>query len=62
MAWHGRFQAAWEHLRTRYDERLRRMWSYYLLSCAGMFRAREVQVWQVVLSPRGVQGGYAPVR
>lgn len=39
-------------------ERFFRMWSYYLLSCAGGFRAREIQLWQWVLSKRGVPGGY----
>lgn len=58
MAWHARFEQAWPRLRTQYDERFRRMWRYYLLGCAGSFRARENQLWQVVLSPRGVAGGY----
>ncbi len=57
-SWHERFEAAWERLRDRYDERFHRMWRYYLLSCAGAFRARRIQVWQLVLSPRGVPGGY----
>jgi cyclopropane-fatty-acyl-phospholipid synthase len=58
MAWHERFEAAWPELRGRYTERFYRMWRYYLLSCAGTFRARDNQLWQVVLSPRGVAGGY----
>lgn len=58
MAWHSRFEAAWPRLSARYDERFRRMWRYYLLSCAGSFRARANQLWQLVLSPRGVRGGY----
>lgn len=35
-----------------------RMFLYYLLSCAGAFRARDLQLWQIVLSPKGVVGGY----
>ena len=58
MAWHQRFEAAWPRLRPRYGERFYRMWRYYLLSCAGAFRARDNQLWQVVLSPRGVAGTY----
>jgi len=62
MAWHERFEAAWPELQSsdpvRFDERFHRMWSYYLLACAGSFRARSNQLWQVVLSPRGVRGGY----
>ena len=62
MAWHARFEDAWEELRRRYDERFHRMWRYYLLSCAGSFRCRSNQVWQVVLSPSGVPGGYRATR
>jgi cyclopropane-fatty-acyl-phospholipid synthase len=58
MAWHARFEAAWPELQAQYGERFRRMWRYYLLSCAGTFRARDNQLWQVLLSPRGVTGGY----
>jgi cyclopropane-fatty-acyl-phospholipid synthase len=58
LAWHARFEAAWAELSSRYSERFHRMWRYYLLCCAGTFRARDNQLWQVVLSPRGVAGGY----
>jgi len=58
MAWHERFEAAWPRLQQRYDLRFYRMWRYYLLCCAGTFRARDNQLWQLVLSPRGVPGGY----
>lgn len=58
MAWHRNFSQAWPRLRERYGERFHRLWSYYLLTCAGAFRARRQQLWQIVLSPRGVRGGY----
>ncbi len=58
MAWHARFEAAWPRLQSRYDQRFYRMWRYYLLCCAGSFRARDSQLWQLVLSPRGVPSGY----
>ena len=58
MAWHQRFEAAWPTLEARYGERFYRMWRYYLLCCAGTFRARDNQLWQLVLAPRGVSGGY----
>lgn len=48
--WNERFQQAWPGLEHRYDERFRRMWEYYLLSCAGAFRARDIQLWQVVMT------------
>jgi cyclopropane-fatty-acyl-phospholipid synthase len=62
LAWHQRFEAAWPRLQRKHDERFRRMWRYYLLSCAGSFRARVNQLWQVVMSPLGVQGGYRSAR
>jgi len=38
------------------------MWTYYLRTSAGSFRARRNQLWQVVLSKKGVPGGYRSVR
>lgn len=62
MAWFANFDAAWPRLRDRYGDRFYRLWKYYLLSCAGGFRARGYQLWQLVLSKRGVRGGYVSVR
>jgi len=61
LAWHANVERAWPGL-PRYDETFRRMWRYYLLSCAGTFRARMNQLWQIVLSKRGVEGGYRAIR
>ncbi len=58
MKWHENFENAWPELRQRYDERFRRMWNYYLLACAGSFRARENQLWQIVLSKEGLSENY----
>lgn len=63
MAWRSNFDAAWPHLdRGRYDERFGRMWRYYLSVFAALFRARNISLWQLVLSPEGVPGGYASPR
>lgn len=62
MAWHRRFEEAWPRYREQFGERFKRMWRYYLLACAGAFRARQLQLWQVVYSPQGVKGGYESVR
>lgn len=61
MAWHANFEAAWPRFSAQLGERFRRMWRYYLLSCAGAFRARDLQLWQCVLSKHGVSGGYSRV-
>ena len=62
MAWHENFERAWPQLRARYDERFRRRWRYYLLCCAGFFRSRQGQLWQLVLSPRARQAVYRSFR
>lgn len=62
MSWYRNFQKNWPSIKRNYDERFYRMWKYYLLSCAGAFRARQIQLWQIVLSKRGLVGGYKSIR
>lgn len=62
MAWWQRFDAAWPELSTHYDARFYRMWQYYLHSCAGFFRAKRGQLWQLVLSKPGYQPTYRSLR
>lgn len=50
MAWNRNFEAAWPELKDRYGERFRRMWRYYLMSCAAGFRVRYTQLWQFVMT------------
>ena len=58
MAWAANFERGREEGRFSCSETICRMFRYYLLSCAGAFRARDLQLWQIVLSPEGVTGGY----
>ena len=62
IAWNENFQDNWGKLEKNYDERFKRVWEYYLLSSAGAFRAREFQLWQIVLSKGGVPEGYKSIR
>lgn len=62
VAWWENFDRAWGELKHTYDERFYRMWKFYLLSMAGSFRVRHTNLWQIVLSPHGVPGGYRSVR
>jgi cyclopropane-fatty-acyl-phospholipid synthase len=57
MAWHANFESAWPRFQ-QLGERFRRLWRYYLLSCAGAFRSRDIQLWQWVLSSPGRGGVY----
>lgn len=62
LAWYDNFERTWPEIAAKYGERFRRMWRFYLLASAGAFRARKNQLWQFVLSPEGVPGGYIGVR
>jgi len=62
LAWYQNFNRNWPKIRRNYDERFYRMWKYFLLSCAGSFRARANQLWQIVLSEEGIVGGVPAIR
>ncbi|ODU49510.1 MAG: cyclopropane-fatty-acyl-phospholipid synthase [Thiobacillus sp. SCN 63-374] len=62
MAWWDNFELAWPGLQEKYGERFYRMWKYYLMSCAGFFRSRQGQLWQLVLSKTERQQVYRSVR
>lgn len=62
MQWFNNFDTHWPEIQQQYGDRFYRMWKYYLLSCAGMFRARRIQLWQTVFSKQGIPGGYVSVR
>jgi cyclopropane-fatty-acyl-phospholipid synthase len=53
MAWNSNFQEAWPRVGFGYDDRFRRMWEYYFLTCAAAFRARYIHVWQIVFTKIG---------
>lgn len=61
LAWHERFEKRWPEIADKYGERFYRMWRYYLLTNAGAFRSRRLQLWQLVFSAVGVTGGYERV-
>lgn len=67
LAWHKNFNDNWaKHLKEKYDSqqggKFFRMWNFYLLSCAGGFDCRAVQLHQVVYSKRGRKEEYKAVR
>jgi cyclopropane-fatty-acyl-phospholipid synthase len=61
MAWWENFARAWPSLKQKYGDRFYRMWKYYLVGSAAGFRARKMQLWQIVLS-KGDISSYVPVR
>lgn len=62
MAWWKNFDSAWPRLQHKYDEVFYRMWKYYLMCCAGFFRSRQGQLWQIVLSKRARSAVYRSKR
>jgi cyclopropane-fatty-acyl-phospholipid synthase len=61
LAWYANINKRWREI-PNYDERFRRMWNYYLLSSAAGFRARHIQLLQVVFRPMTSRGAYKAVR
>jgi cyclopropane-fatty-acyl-phospholipid synthase len=66
MAWLQNFERNWPTLQRdyprSYDDRFYRMWRFYLLSCAGGFRAGGPQLWQFVFSKGPLREIYRSVR
>ena len=49
--WHETFNAQWEKIAAYgFDDRFRRMWNFYLTSCAGAFRGGNCDVIQFTVS------------
>jgi cyclopropane-fatty-acyl-phospholipid synthase len=61
LAWHENINKRWKEL-PDYDERFQRMWNYYLLSSAAGFRARHLQLLQVVFRTFSARGTYITAR
>ncbi len=62
IAWHKNFIKHWKELGNFYDERFKRMWEYYLLSCAAGFRSRNLQLWQIVMRHQKESPTYKSIR
>jgi cyclopropane-fatty-acyl-phospholipid synthase len=62
LSWFNNFNNHWDELKDKYGERFYRMWKYYLLACAGSFRSRKNQLWQIVLAKVGSLEKYESVR
>ncbi|WP_422028825.1 class I SAM-dependent methyltransferase [Roseovarius sp.] len=52
--WHDTFNEKWEEVaRLGFDDRFRRMWNFYLTSCAGAFRGGNCDVTQITIARPG---------
>ncbi len=49
--WHADFNARWDDVaKLGFDDRFRRMWNYYLTSCAGAFEGGNCDVTQITVT------------
>jgi cyclopropane-fatty-acyl-phospholipid synthase len=52
--WHDAFSNRWDEIATQgFDDRFRRMWDFYLTSCAAAFRTRICDVTQITVTRPG---------
>ena len=49
--WHARFNGEWDQIAGMgFDDRFRRMWNFYLTSCAAAFRSGNCDVTQITVT------------
>jgi len=53
LAWWANFDRTYAEIAHTYDRRFYRMWKFYLLAAAGASRARDGQLYQVVMTKIG---------
>lgn len=58
MSWYDNYTHAKNNGNIVVSDKFDRIWKYYLLSCAGCFRSRLCQLWQIVLSKSRKQPYY----
>jgi cyclopropane-fatty-acyl-phospholipid synthase len=52
--WHESFNDRWDDVsRHGFDDRFRRMWNFYLASCAASFRSGNCDVTQITVTRPG---------
>ena len=57
-AWRRRFEANWPQIAAieterRFDEKFRRMFNYYFLSCKAGFETENINLWHIVMTKEG---------
>ncbi len=62
MAWHHNFVTHWDQIKPKYDDAFIACGIIILLSCEADFEQRAMQLWQIVLSKKGIKGGYQAPR
>jgi cyclopropane-fatty-acyl-phospholipid synthase len=55
LAWWANFERAWPTLSARYGDTFYRMWKFYLMTSAAQFRARSLNLLQIVATAIGTR-------
>jgi cyclopropane-fatty-acyl-phospholipid synthase len=53
MAWWSNFDRTYPEIAHKYDRKFYQMWKFYLLAAAGAARARDAQLYQIVMTRTG---------
>ena len=64
-AWHRNFEDNWPKIQAienaqRFDERFRRMFTYYFLACQAAFETEHLFLWHLVMSKQSQSQGVYP--
>src|SRR3989344_286634 len=62
LLWWKNFDKTWPRFKDEYGDRFYRMFRYYILACAGTFRARKNLLWHIVFTHIEKLGQYKSVR
>lgn len=62
LAWYENFQKNWPEFQDQFPPEFYRMWTYYLMLSAGLFRSRFNQLFQFVFCKGGYPGAYIAPR
>ena len=63
--WQARFEQNWQQIKAlpvknRFDERFRRMFNYYFMSCKAGFETEYIYLWHLLMSKEGNGKGVNP--
>lgn len=59
MAWNANFQKVRQNFVKSNGEKFCRMWEFFMQTNAAVSRTRNLQIWHVVFSKKGIPGGYS---
>jgi len=64
-AWQNNFETNWPQIEAietehRFDEKFRRMFNYYFLSCKAGFETDHINLWQIVMTKEGLDSMVYP--